>query len=696
VSPTSFSAIAATKVNIGSLAIPAVAKQVESVATTPVKVAPVSVPTTQAGAILATQTRIAQIPSLGIAIKDVRFINPIIAGGIVGIPIETIGVPRNQVTIPISPTPDVTDQTLFEEPADASKKLYLPCYRLAEETVSGQRQYRAVFERSADGWVLTLNLEKFPAPALADASRTAKEIAHIPAVLLSYSLGNAGIRKELSFQEVTLVDGVLRATLRVGTLDEQAELFAALTARETTVLTIRRTIDVAVPVTNPSGQFYRKATRVLDDVKKPFFFDLNLHGYVFRDVSGGSTQGPRYIRHEVDGKSYYQEDARRYIFYFLPDSFKLARRPQSPHVPFMSVRFESTDGQAEHTQVTLDYFAAPYVNPDRLYAAAEKLKPQMPAALPPGSSGPVFIPLLPDDSSLTFLLGLPRADIGTGPFQERKVLVDLRTGLMDSVKMPLNPDFQSVWDAMASAAGGALFRGEVAVALGDVTEKIPFIGRMNDMVGDLFDYTETPDQSSGGIKATLSNAIESKLKINGLKAKLSRGDAVVDANINGLTMPKELGPGEQLTLDVTPVSALSGSGALDAVFDLGKVEVIPDEIGILNAMTLGKMPEYSKPITIVTFADTYEAPPDPNDQVLEVAVQIERGDAVRLSAKKTETVASVRFPLSDVIVSNEKIAAGEYRYRVTAVRKSGVRVSDWKTTTNEPLYIVSADVPSAK
>ena len=58
-SPTSFSAIAATKVNIGSLAIPAVAKQIESVATTPVKVAPVSVPTTQAGAILATQTRIA-------------------------------------------------------------------------------------------------------------------------------------------------------------------------------------------------------------------------------------------------------------------------------------------------------------------------------------------------------------------------------------------------------------------------------------------------------------------------------------------------------------------------------------------------------------------------------------------------------------------------------------------------------------
>src|SRR5262249_30989080 len=152
----------------------------------------------------------------------------------------------NQITVPICPAPEGTDQVLFEGAADATKKLFLPRYHLAQQNVSGQAQYRASLGKSGDGWALTMYLEHYPAEAASLASRDAQELPRQVARLLRYVIaGSGGIQKELLFQEVTQEAGLLRAVLQVHTLPERDEVFRALTRDDyKTVLIMRRTIKV--------------------------------------------------------------------------------------------------------------------------------------------------------------------------------------------------------------------------------------------------------------------------------------------------------------------------------------------------------------------------------------------------------------------------------------------------------------------
>ena len=142
-------------------------------------------------------------------------------------------------------------------------------------------------------------------------------------------------------------------------------------------------------------------------------------------------------------------------------------------------------------------------------------------------------------------------------------------------------------------------------------------------------------------------------------------------------------------------SALPGTGPLDIAFDFSGVEVLLSENGkaILESITVGTTPEYAKAKTVVTYEDLFALPADaPNEQLREVAVQFERGDTVRLTASRMEAQANVRFPLSDVIVNKE--ITDQYRYRLTAVRKSGVKISEWRTSDMEPFYILPGDLPT--
>lgn len=453
-----------------------------------------------------------------------------------------------------------------------------------------------------------------------------------------------------------------------------------------------------------SGPLFRETTRMLDDVQHPFMFDRGLHSYIFRNVIGGASQGPGLIRRQFQwGKawgSYFQEQARPYIFYFLPDALKIARRPQTPHAPIMAVQFESTDGTPENMQVTLDYVAAPYVDASRIEAAAKEFRRHLPSQLPAGITDPIFEPLLADTDNVHFSVGLPRADTSKGPFQPRDgALVNIRTGLKDSLKLPLQ-DFETIFEAMADTTGAAiLFNGEIAVNLGEgpgkINEKIPFVARMNDLVGDLFDYSEIPDEATGSVKSTFRNAIESRIRIKQLKAKLQQEGREVVAEIRELTLPVELAPGEEVQFTVAPKTPLPGTGALHVVFDLSGVEVLPDRDAIWNVIVANQRPEYSSQITVKTSPAMFVAPPhNPEDQLVEIDVQFNRGATVELTAEKREAKATVWFPISDIILRKESTM--EYRFRVTAVRHSGVVVGDWITSTNLPCWITNKELPPAR
>src|SRR5947209_3947572 len=182
------------------------------------------------------------------AVNNLRFIDPHFANNIINLRPVAAGEPRDKMKAPIAPAFDVTDEMLFEDPAQSAKKYYLPRYALA----SDHEHYQVSFKHDDSGWSFVVRLTKSAAPSLATAAASAQEIDHHVAVLARYrqmSGNQAGAQEELAFQEVGVKDGVLEAKLRLTSLQQRDSLYQALRDRTfATALLVRRAITVAVPV----------------------------------------------------------------------------------------------------------------------------------------------------------------------------------------------------------------------------------------------------------------------------------------------------------------------------------------------------------------------------------------------------------------------------------------------------------------
>jgi hypothetical protein len=460
---------------------------------------------------------------------------------------------------------------------------------------------------------------------------------------------------------------------------------------------------IAIGELNPTAEspmLFRQVDRVLDDcvAPNPFVFPPALHGYIFGAITATPGEHFELVRHQVTWKgqprSYYQNPVRSYEFYYLPDAFKIARLPQSPHKPTMSVRFTTTDASIDAVQVSLDYIALPFVDPARLEAASSELKQKITDPLPPDANGPAFEPLLNPPDKTQFLLAVPRSDASSGPFDDRKgAMVDLRSGIHDSLSLNMS-QFQAVYDALF---GGSinLLSGNVVMNLGGEQEAIPFAARMDDLIGEVFSYEEFPDEESGGLKISLKNAIESPIIINELNAEIRRGEAATTGQIRKLVslentdqLPVELKPGQDLRLLLVPSSPLPGAGALHAVFDLTGIKVQPDKDAVWNAVLDDALAVYPRLITVKTFKQKFDPPPDNADnQIMAVVVDFEGGVSVELTADKLEE-RDVPLPASIGDYVLRKPDQGQYRYKLRVIRLSGeTRDTEWRTDITTTLYV---------
>lgn len=675
------------KTNFGSLTLTR-DKVPISVSTSAVK--PIQTTTIQPSVVKMTDLTFSKLQ-----INDVRFINPDLSKSVASIPFLPKGVPRNKIVSPVSNAIEVTDQILFEEAVDATKKLYLPRWRIATHTISGQLQYRVSLTGSGEGGILTLYLEKYPAEQLGTSVRGAKELPHEVAVILKYVLANSGgIQKELIFQELIQEDNLLRAVLHVNTLPEKDELFYALTIREyRTDVIVRRTAKVAVPVAplhkaarvNPGivGEpLFRETTRVLDN-SIPLYFDRDIHRYIFSNLpsSTGSELGmkPWTVKWKNLDHNYYQEVSRPEIFYYLPDAFKLVRRPESPHAPVMAITIESSDVSAELAQVTLEYGAFKFEDMNRLGDAAKKLRDLL--HLSPEKQL-IFMPLGADSDKIIFTLKLPRV---AGVSETRtNANVSTRLGFTDSLTLPMN-DFLSMWDALAGTGSPVLFQGQVEIDLAVGKEQIPFVAQLNNMVGSFMDYTGEYDIGSGMLKARLCNAIESKVRIKNLAVKLSAdGTNYVSGRIQK-TWPIELNPGEELNLEILPESALAGNSPIAVIFDFDNVEIIPDLEKISTSIMLGQKPELTRKIGVSTFNALF------GESIKKISVEFEHGSSIVLSPDKLKGEALVRVSLTERM--SYKDTADQVRYRVIAERSNGVFPGEWQTSTSDDVTISTDALP---
>ena len=131
-------------------------------------------------------------------------------------------------------------------------------------------------------------------------------------------------------------------------------------------------------------KLFRVALQVLDwaVAPNPFVFAKDLHRYIFGNVLPPESGKIGFVLRQVVWKershTYYQQSLEPHRFHFLPDSFKVARRPETPHHPMLAVRFPNPDAAADVMPVTLEYVAGPYFDEQRLEAAATEMKRKLP------------------------------------------------------------------------------------------------------------------------------------------------------------------------------------------------------------------------------------------------------------------------------------------------------------------------------
>ncbi|MFD4959721.1 hypothetical protein [Microbacterium sp. NPDC058389] len=437
---------------------------------------------------------------------------------------------------------------------------------------------------------------------------------------------------------------------------------------------------VVDPVRPPTTvTLYRRTTRSLEVVPapQPFVFSPTLHDYVFAGVAPSGAPGALVLdQFEFEGTfhSYYRSSGRPEIAYFLPDGFKLARLPQRPRSPFMSVQFDSTDGTIEQATATVVLAAAAWTDPERLADAAARLSRRIDG----GATHVDLQPLIADSSRLSLRLALPGEDAQDIP----SAVIDLRTVLRTGIEVPLGR-FQRLFDAL-QGGGAAVLTGEVEVRLDHPdrpAEKVPFEARFDDLAGDAVDVAVTSRPDGTGFDVSVLNACESPLRIDAATARTSTGPVAVEGMPPADAPP--LAPAAQAGLRV----AASGE---TPVVDVD-VTVLPDRAAIWDAVCDETTSFLQRQVTVRTPAVMFDAA----QGVIEVTVEIGPAaggltSTVTLRPDTLETVATVPVPFGDVVV--EKEDAGSYRYRVTAVRADRVTEGDWKTRTAGVLWIVTGDV----
>lgn len=443
----------------------------------------------------------------------------------------------------------------------------------------------------------------------------------------------------------------------------------------------RPSVPLPVPPAPPVDR-YRTIQRALDDVADPelFVLDPRLHPYLYEgaSASGGAseTKFSRITLSHPQGSSdarfhvYLQDKAEPWVFYYLPDRFKLSRREVAPFLPQMVVRIASPDGAIENASVTIDYVVEPWTDPTRLKTAPATLTSKVPAGA--RQTQPELWPL---QARASLKLWVPDSDRPTLADQ-KDVDIDLANGFMHSLTLPLE-GFHQLYAAAYSQESTSLFSGQVLVETGLSTpELIPLEIRFADTQGETLSFQETPSDSEGTIAVTMQNSIESPVRLSSLPVRVRKGTQEVASAIEGLAFnpPLELAAGAEVSFIVRPQAALPGDGVLDAIFDTSGATVLPDPEKILPLISDTSVPaEYEREIDVMTMPELLGDAADPAS-ILLINVDFKGGGNLKLTREQPGGMAQVRLPLMDLLLGRD--VQGKYGFRQQIIRRNGSQTLD--------------------
>jgi hypothetical protein len=435
--------------------------------------------------------------------------------------------------------------------------------------------------------------------------------------------------------------------------------------------TVRKSNVVETGTPEPEGPLYRETRKDVTQAVQPtpFVFSQSLHSYIFAGIIPDSEAGGLVsFRFEWNGRfyTYLQDVARPSLVYFFPDQFKIARRREAPFTPFITVRVVSNSGM-DDTNIIFDYIVAPFVEPRRLEQARQALLTD-PHFTPTEVQFQPFI-----TSDVRFFIDRP-TEHGTIREERTGASLVLQDSLKDTLVMTL-PDFRILFDAMHRDTA-SLFLGRVEIAVpGESVESVPFTARLNDLTGELFLYSATPNDD-GTIAVTLMNAIESPLRINALEATIVRGEQFVNASIQDVALPVErLEAGDIVAMTVVPETLPPGASAVEVKFVVDHVDVISDPEAIWDTILDRTTVEYFDKITVKSVSGLFAPIPErTNDQIVAILVEFEGGGTAELSASQLEDTVRIDYSIDDVVLG--RAIDTTYRYIVTVVRSDGKQERD--------------------
>jgi hypothetical protein len=326
----------------------------------------------------------------------------------------------------------------------------------------------------------------------------------------------------------------------------------------------------------------------------------------------------------------------------------------------------------------VDYVVAPATSQRRLRAARSALLVQ-PAF---GATAVRFEPFTTSD--VRFTVDRP-VRLGSAHEDRTGVALLLQGGLKDTLVMAVE-DFGLLFQAMQRRTA-SLFLGQVSLSVpGATDEVIPFVGRFDDLAGDLFLTTVTP-RADRGFDVHLVNAIESPLAVDTLSAALVRDDQSWEAAVRGTGLPvASLAPGTSLDVTVDPPDPAPPDGPVSISVDLDHVRVLPDPKALLDCILDRTTLQFFDIITVQVVAGIFAVPQDrPGDQIISVIVAIEGGGSATLDAIHLSAPVRIDYPIDDVLLGNT--APDGYTYLTTVVRADGrEHTSDQQHGTGTELH----------
>jgi hypothetical protein len=433
------------------------------------------------------------------------------------------------------------------------------------------------------------------------------------------------------------------------------------------------------------------------DLALDFYFDASIHAAIFSGVSDAPAAAASLTPFTSGEHVYFRDGVQPNVFYYVPDAFKIQRRPTSPRLPLVSARLAGST--IETAQVVFSYTAVPVTDPARLAAARSALR----------SHSPGDVSLQPLELAAPKLsLAYPGSESATGQFQPRDhAQVSLRKGISDQLTLSLD-GFRTLFESFA--VDGAQFRGAVRVEVAGVAVDVPFDATAGDLVGDVFERVKTPNVSDATMTVVVTSAIESPVRVGVMTPVLlaPTGERLATRTLSAPALPAVLSPAsnDRAANSLTWVLA-PAAGELDPRMDVTfddahAVTVMVDRDSLLAAILDPSVPpQLFRTITTKLYSGVFgprDAPPE--RRVVDVQVIFDPESTADFVAPPPGTpdgmlTASVQLrvaSVSDFVLG--RAVRSSYRYRLHVLYADGhITDGDWREDSTGTLLVTLSAQP---